>query len=76
MTRSSTGLHQGDCIRLTGPDAPEAEAQLYQVISVDQRGGRCWLRRWPLQAQGSPVFEMALHQLHARTQPSAWPHCS
>jgi hypothetical protein len=69
MTRSTTRLHQGDCIRLAGPHAAEAEGQLYQVISVDPRSGRCWLRRWPLQPKGSPVFEMALQQA------LGWPHC-
>jgi hypothetical protein len=68
MIRSTARLHQGDCIRLAAPETPEADPQIYQVISVDPRGGRCWLRRWPLQPKGSPVFEMALHQLHA------WPH--
>jgi hypothetical protein len=37
--------------------------QLYQVIGVDQNGGRCWLRRWPLARHGSPVFEISLQQL-------------
>jgi len=37
--------------------------QLYQVIGVDQNGGRCWLRRWPLARYGSPVFELPLGQL-------------
>ena len=63
MTRSTTRLHQGDCIRLSSP-APHVDAQqLYQVISVDPRGDRCWLRRWPLARHGSPVFEMGLEQL-------------
>ena len=55
----SMTLHQGDCIRL-GHDQ-----QLYQVIGVDDRGDRCWLRRWPLARQGSPVMEMSLHQVQA-----------
>ena len=63
MTRSTTRLHQGDCIRLNAL-APQADAQqLYQVISVDPGRDRCWLRRWPLARHGSPVFEMGLAQL-------------
>jgi hypothetical protein len=31
-------LHPGDCIQLTSDD------QLYQVIGIDDRGDRCWLR--------------------------------
>ena len=58
-------LHQGDCIQLLPAaigvceplDPAEAVAQLFQVISVDQHGNRCWLRRWPLARRGSPVFE-------------------
>ena len=83
MTRSTTRLHQGDCIRLSSP-APHADTQqLYQVISVDPCGDRCWLRRWPLARQGSPVFEMGLEQLQgagptvvATPRPSLapWPH--
>jgi hypothetical protein len=63
MTRSTTRLHQGDCIRFTSPESPGDDQQLYQVISVDPNGGRCWLRRWPLARSGSPVFEMGLQQL-------------
>ncbi|MFM7314682.1 MAG: hypothetical protein ACKO0M_16230 [Cyanobium sp.] len=59
-------LLQGDCIRL-GDDE-----QLYQVIGVDDRGDRCWLRRWPLARQGSPVLEMPLH--HVQSQRRHRPH--
>jgi len=78
-------LHQGDCIRVPtlavipgGPDgtpSPAAEDQLYQVVSVDAPGDRCWLRRWPLARHGSPVFELSLHQLQGR-QPHRQPHRS
>ncbi|MEB3255962.1 MAG: hypothetical protein VKJ05_06200 [Synechococcaceae cyanobacterium] len=83
MTRSTTRLHQGDCIRLNSP-APHADGQqLYQVISVDPGRDRCWLRRWPLARHGSPVFEMGLAQLQGsgptvvappRPVLAAWPH--
>ena len=58
-------LLQGDCIRL-GDDE-----QLYQVIGVDDRGDRCWLRRWPLARHGSPVVELPLHHVqgHRRHRP-------
>lgn len=46
---------QGDCVRL---DA--AGEQLFQVIGVDDRHDRCWVRRWPLARQGSEVFEISL----------------
>ena len=52
-------LHQGDRIHL--PSDPDT----YQVIAVDDRHDRCWVRRWPLQRQGSPVFEVSLHMVEA-----------
>ena len=42
--------------------------QLYQVIAVDQSRDRCWLRRWPLSRQGSPVFEISLRRVQSRGQ--------
>jgi len=78
-------LHQGDCIRLPAVEtalalpldaAVDASGdQLYQVVSVDAKGDRCWLRRWPLGRHGSPVFELSLHQLQGR-QPHRQPHRS
>jgi hypothetical protein len=41
----------------------DTDQQLYQVISIDDRQGRCWLRRWPLARHGSEVFEISLQQL-------------
>lgn len=48
---------QGDCVRLVG------DAQLYQVIGVDEHHDRCWLRRWPLARHGSEVFEISLQRV-------------
>lgn len=51
-------IHQGDCVSLNSDDAT------YQVIGVDGEHDRCWLRRWPLEADGgSPVFEISLDQI-------------
>lgn len=55
-------LQQGQCVEIDGDPAP-LEQQLYQVISVDARHDRCWLRRWPLARQGSEVFEISLQQV-------------
>jgi len=68
-------FHQGDCIRLAAPPSadasgPPVDDQLYQVISIDPHGGRCWLRRWPMAPKGSPVFELALHHLQSSAAPS------
>jgi hypothetical protein len=40
-----------------------ADEQLYQVIGVDDRHNRCWVRRWPLARHGSEVFEISLQQV-------------
>jgi hypothetical protein len=58
--------------RCGAADQPHSE-HLYQVIGVDHNGDRCWLRRWPLARQGSPVFEISLHQLQTN-QPLARGH--
>jgi hypothetical protein len=74
-------LHQGDCIRL-GPNiesnlqpdlGPNADRQLYQVISIDDRADRCWLRPWPLVRQGSPVFEISLRQVTSAQKHRPYP---
>jgi hypothetical protein len=47
---------------------------VYQVIGLNERTDRCWLRRWPIARHGSPVFELSLRQLRSaglhRTQPA------
>lgn len=48
------------------PGGESPDGQLYQVVSVDAPGDRCWLRRWPLARHGSPVFELSLRQLQSR----------
>ncbi|MEX1317519.1 MAG: hypothetical protein AB1Z22_10385 [Synechococcaceae cyanobacterium] len=55
--RAATAPSQGDCVRIQTDD------QLYQVIGVDDRHDRCWLRRWPLARHGSEVFEISLQQV-------------
>lgn len=54
--------------RSAGPadQQPPGPEQLYQVIGIDQPGNRCWLRCWPLARRGSPVFELALHQVQGQ----------
>jgi len=54
-------LHQGQCVQIASD--PSGDGQLYQVISIDDRHDRCWLRRWPLARHGSEVFEISLQQV-------------
>ena len=56
-------LHQGDCVHLRCDDG------IYQVIAIDDRHDRCWVRSWPLQRHGSPVFEVSLGSVVFEGQP-------
>ncbi|MFQ6537509.1 MULTISPECIES: hypothetical protein [Aphanothece] len=56
-TSPTSTPNQGECVHL------DSDEQLYQVIGVDDRHDRCWLRRWPLARQGSEVFEISLQQI-------------
>lgn len=60
-------LHQGDRIHLP------ADPDTYQVIAVDDRHDRCWVRRWPLERQGSPVFEVSLQVVEASPEAAPTP---
>ena len=60
-SRSVMTLHQGDCIRLRSGEGT------FQVIGIDDDHDRCWIRQWPLDHHGSPVFEVALEQVSSLT---------
>jgi hypothetical protein len=57
LSTEHSPVRQGQCVEIT------SDPQLYQVISIDDRHDRCWLRRWPLARQGSEVFEISLQQV-------------
>jgi len=48
----------GTFVRLEG-----RPSDVYQVVSVDDYADSCWVRRWPLPFQGSPVFSVRLPEL-------------
>ncbi len=51
-------IQQGQIVRLTSqPD------HAYQLLSLDEDSGRCWVRRWPLSRQGSPAFDVSMDQV-------------
>lgn len=51
-------LQSGTFVQLTGkPDGT------YQVVSVDDSSESCWVRRWPLDRNGSPPFSVPLQQI-------------
>ena len=61
VSRSVMSLHQGDCIRLHSSNG------MFQVIGIDGDHDRCWVRQWPLEPKGSPVFEVPLDQIHSES---------
>ena len=50
-------INQGDCVYLINKE------ELFQVIGIDNAYEKCWVRKWPLNPQGSPVFEISIKQI-------------
>ena len=50
-------INQGDCVYLKNQE------ELFQVLGVDNSYEKCWVREWPLNPKGSPVFEISIKQV-------------
>jgi len=50
-------INQGDCVYLNNQE------ELFQVIGIDNAYEKCWVREWPLNPNGSPVFEISIKQV-------------
>ena len=50
-------INQGDCVYLDNKE------ELFQVLGVDNAYEKCWVREWPLNPNGSPVFEISIEQV-------------
>ncbi len=50
-------INQGDCVYLKNQE------ELFQVLGVDNAYEKCWVRKWPLNPKGSPVFEISIKQI-------------
>ena len=50
-------INQGDCVYLKNQD------ELFQVLGIDNAYEKCWVRKWPLNPNGSPVFEISIKQI-------------
>ena len=50
-------INQGDCVYLKN------QAELFQVLGIDNAYEKCWVREWPLNPNGSPVFEISIKQV-------------
>ena len=58
-TRQETekNINQGDCVYLKNQE------ELFQVLGIDNASEKCWVREWPLNPNGSPVFEISIKQV-------------
>ena len=52
-------INQGDCVYLKNQE------ELFQVLGIDNAYEKCWVRKWPLNPNGSPVFEISIKQISA-----------
>ena len=50
-------INQGDCVHLKN------QKELFQVLGIDNSCEKCWVRQWPLNSNGSPVFEISMKQV-------------
>ena len=50
-------INQGDCVHLKN------QTELFQVLGIDNSYEKCWVREWPLNPNGSPVFEISIKQV-------------
>ncbi len=50
-------INQGDCVYLKNQE------ELFQVLGIDNVSKKCWVRKWPLNSNGSPVFEISISQV-------------
>ncbi|MBW3042310.1 hypothetical protein [Prochlorococcus marinus] len=54
----SKNINQGDCVYLKNQE------KLFQVLGIDNSYEKCWVREWPLNPNGSPVFEISIKQIY------------
>ena len=55
--RELNKINQGDCVQL------QNNKDLFQVIGIDISHEKCWVRKWPLLTNGSPVFEIPINEV-------------
>ena len=56
---TENNINQGDCVYLKNQE------ELFQVLGIDNSYQKCWVREWPLNPNGSPVFEISIKQVSA-----------
>ena len=55
--KDNKNINQGDCVYLKNQE------ELFQVLGIDNAYEKCWVREWPLNPNGSPVFEISIKQV-------------
>ena len=55
--KTEKNINQGDCVYLKNQE------ELFQVLGIDNAYEKCWVRKWPLNPNGSPVFEISIKQV-------------
>ena len=51
-------INQGDCVYINNQE------ELFQVLGIDNAYEKCWVREWPLNPKGSPVFEISITKVY------------
>ncbi len=57
IKETEKNINQGDCVYLNNQE------ELFQVIGIDNAYEKCWVREWPLNPNGSPVFEVSIKKV-------------
>ncbi len=57
IPKTLNSISQGDCIHLRN------NKNLFQVVGIDNKHQKCWVRQWPLLEKGCPVFEISIQQV-------------
>ena len=55
--KTEKNINQGDCVYLKNQE------ELFQVLGIHNSSEKCWVREWPLNPNGSPVFEISIQQV-------------
>ena len=57
IRKERKNINQGDCVYIKNQE------ELFQVLGIDNAYEKCWVREWPLNPNGSPVFEISIKQV-------------
>ena len=61
ISKGNQDINQGDCVSIIN------YKDIFQVIGIDLNHDKCWVRKWPLQQNGSPVFEISTNDIEYKS---------